>query len=73
MTAFFNLFIPVLIIVSIGLMSLLLVSRLRKKQPGCSGNHDCVTYKGEKVMCPACELNEHREDKGFPETGKTAC
>ncbi|MDF7806774.1 hypothetical protein P4E94_04935 [Pontiellaceae bacterium B12219] len=34
------------------------INLLRKKQPGCSGSHDCVVYKGEKVMCPSCELKE---------------
>ena len=31
---------------------------LRKKQPGCSGSHDCVVFKGERVTCPSCDLRE---------------
>ena len=34
------------------------INFLRGRQPGCSGSHDCVIYKGEKVMCPSCELRE---------------
>ena len=39
---------------------LALINALRKKQPGCSGSHDCVVYKGEKVQCPSCELREFK-------------
>ncbi len=34
------------------------INYFRHKQPGCSGSHDCVVYKGRKVMCPSCELCE---------------
>jgi hypothetical protein len=38
------------------------INSLRKKQPGCSGSHDCVVYKGEKVQCPSCELREFKAE-----------
>jgi hypothetical protein len=46
------------LLVGIPLGILALINSLRKKQPGCSGSHDCVVYKGEKVQCPSCELRE---------------
>lgn len=58
MTTFFSLFSAALLIVAVPLGILALINALRKKQPGCSGSHDCVVYKGEKVMCPSCELKE---------------
>ena len=60
MTTFLGLFIIVLFLVGIPLGILGLINALRKKQPGCSGSHDCVVYKGEKVMCPSCELREFK-------------
>lgn len=60
MTAFITLFMMVLLLVSIPIGILGLVNALRKKQPGCSGDHDCVVYKGEKVQCPSCELKEYK-------------
>ena len=46
--------------VGIPLGILALINLLRKKQPGCSGSHDCVVYKGEKVQCPSCDLREFK-------------
>ncbi|MEI6891284.1 MAG: hypothetical protein V5783_03845 [Pontiella sp.] len=61
MTDFLSLFAIALIFVSIPLGTLASINALRKKQPGCSGNHDCVVYKGEKVMCPSCDLKEFKK------------
>ncbi len=58
MNGFFTLFTVVLVLTAVPLGILALINTLRKKQPGCSGSHDCVVYKGEKVMCPSCELKE---------------
>jgi hypothetical protein len=58
MTAFITMFITVLVLVGIPLGILGLINALRKKQPGCSGSHDCVVYKGERVTCPSCDLRE---------------
>jgi len=58
MTSFVILFAVVFLAVGIPLGILALINALRKKQPGCSGSHDCVVYKGEKVQCPSCELRE---------------
>lgn len=58
MSTFLTLFIAALILIAIPLGVLATINTLRKKQPGCSGTHDCVVYKGEKVMCPSCELKE---------------
>ncbi len=55
---FITLFAAALLLTGIPLGILALINTLRKKQPGCSGNHDCVVYKGEKVQCPSCELRE---------------
>ena len=60
MTAFITLFAIVLLFISIPIGILGLVNALRKRQPGCSGDHDCVVYKGEKVQCPSCELKEYK-------------
>ncbi len=60
MTTFLTLFSIVLILVGIPLGLLATINTLRKKQPGCSGSHDCVVYKGEKVQCPSCELREFK-------------
>ncbi|VGO13714.1 hypothetical protein PDESU_02271 [Pontiella desulfatans] len=60
MTSFLTLFIAALIFVGIPLALLATINAMRKKQPGCSGNHDCVVYKGEKVQCPSCELREFK-------------
>jgi hypothetical protein len=40
-----------------------IINHRRKKRTGCSGNHDCVVYKGEKVTCPACDLREYQSEK----------
>lgn len=60
MTAFITLFTIVMLFVSVPLGILALINALRKRQPGCSGDHDCVVYKGEKVQCPSCELKEYK-------------
>lgn len=60
MISFIKLFIVVLLIVGIPLAILAIINAMRKKQPGCSGSHDCVVYKGEKVQCPSCELREYQ-------------
>ena len=60
MATFLALFAVALILVGIPLGILGLINGLRKKQPGCSGNHDCVVYKGEKVTCPSCDLREFK-------------
>lgn len=58
MNTFLALFTVSLVFVAIPLGILASINTLRKKQPGCSGTHDCVVYKGEKVMCPSCEIKE---------------
>ena len=60
MTTFPMLFLAALLLVGIPLGMLALINALRKRQPGCSGSHDCVVYKGEKVQCPSCELREFK-------------
>jgi len=60
MSTYLTLFIVVSILISIPLGLLASINALRKKQPGCSGSHDCVVYKGEKVQCPSCELREFK-------------
>ncbi|HSR88136.1 MAG TPA: hypothetical protein VLL07_04220 [Pontiella sp.] len=60
MTYFITLFALVFLLVGIPLGILAVINALRKKQPGCSGSHDCVVYKGEKVQCPSCELREFK-------------
>jgi hypothetical protein len=57
---FVTLFTAALVVIGIPLGILALINTLRKKQPGCSGSHDCVVYKGEKVQCPSCELREFK-------------
>lgn len=58
MNTFITLFTLALLFTAVPLGILASINALRKKQPGCSGSHDCVVYKGEKVMCPSCELKE---------------
>jgi hypothetical protein len=60
MTTFLTLFAVAVILIGIPLGILGLINGLRKKQPGCSGSHDCVVYKGEKVTCPSCDLREYK-------------
>lgn len=60
MVSFLKLFGVAIVVVGIPLALLAIINGLRKKQPGCSGSHDCVVYKGEKVQCPSCELREYR-------------
>ncbi len=58
MTTFITLFTVALILVGLPLGILGLINILRKRQPGCSGSHDCVVFKGERVTCPSCDLRE---------------
>jgi len=51
-------FTATLLLIGISLGILALINQLKKKKIGCSGNHDCVVYKGEKVQCPSCDLRE---------------
>ena len=60
MTYFITLFAVAVLLVGLPLGILALINAARKKQPGCSGSHDCVVYKGEKVQCPSCELREFK-------------
>ncbi len=60
MITFLTLFAVAVVLIGIPLGILGLINGLRKKQPGCSGNHDCVVYKGEKVTCPSCDLREYK-------------
>jgi hypothetical protein len=60
MTTFLALFAAALVLMGIPLGILGLINGLRKKHPGCSGSHDCVVYKGEKVTCPSCDLREFK-------------
>lgn len=62
MTTFLTLFATALLFVGVPLGILATINALRKKQPGCSGSHDCVVYKGEKVQCPSCELREFKAE-----------
>ena len=58
MTTFVSLFTAALVLIGIPIGILGIINTLRKKQPGCSGNHECVVYKGERVTCPSCDLRE---------------
>jgi len=49
-----------IILFAVPLSVLGIINKLRDRQPGCSGSHDCVVYKGEKVMCPSCEIREFK-------------
>ena len=60
MTNFITLFLIAVVLVGIPLGILALINALRKKQPGCTGSHDCVVYKGERVTCPSCEVREFK-------------
>lgn len=60
MSSYLTLFILAALFVAVPLGLLAMINTLRKKQPGCSGSHDCVVYKGEKVQCPSCELREFK-------------
>ncbi len=68
MMAFLTLFSAALLLVGIPLGILATINALRKKQPGCSGSHDCVVYKGEKVQCPSCELREFKAEMAANKT-----
>jgi hypothetical protein len=60
MMAFVILFAAVLVLVGVPLGLLALINGLRREKPGCSGNHDCVVYKGERITCPSCDLREYQ-------------
>lgn len=60
MNTFFVLFAVALLLIGIPIGVLGLINALRKNQPGCSGSHDCVVYKGERVTCPSCDLREFK-------------
>ena len=60
MTAFLTVFIFASVLLGIVLGVLGLINGLRRRQPGCSGSHDCVVHKGERITCPSCELREHK-------------
>jgi len=60
MLAFVTLFAVVLVLVGIPLGILALANGVRRGKPGCSGNHDCVVYKGERITCPSCDLREYQ-------------
>lgn len=60
MTAFIVLFTIVLVLTAVPLGVLGVINKLRKQQPGCSGDHDCVVYKGERITCPSCDLREYK-------------
>ena len=70
MMEFIKLFSAVLLLAGIPLGIWLWIDQSRGKQKGCSGNHDCVVYKGERLMCPSCELREQQatEKKVSPTT-----
>ncbi|MBN2162180.1 MAG: hypothetical protein JXR25_06260 [Pontiellaceae bacterium] len=63
MIPFLKLFAVVIVVIALPMGILALINSMRKKQPGCSGSHDCVVYKGEKVQCPSCELREFKAAK----------
>ena len=60
MSSYLTLFLLAALFIAVPLGLLAMINALRKKQPGCSGSHDCVVYKGEKVQCPSCELREFK-------------
>lgn len=60
MNAFMTLFLTALVLIGVPIGILALINALRKKQPGCSGSHDCVVYKGERITCPSCDLREYK-------------
>jgi len=72
MMTFFTLFVVALILVGIPIGILGLINALRKQQPGCSGNHDCVVYKGERVTCPSCDLRELKAEIAAKQLQKEA-
>lgn len=62
MKIFTLLLVTTLIVFAIPVGILGLINLIRDRQPGCSGSHDCVIYKGEKVMCPSCEIREFKAE-----------
>jgi len=60
MAMFIVLFAVVLVLGGVPLGILALLNGLRREKPGCSGNHDCVVYKGERITCPSCDLREYQ-------------
>lgn len=71
MGSFIRLFAIALVVIAIPLAILAIINAMRKKQPGCSGSHDCVVYKGEKVQCPSCELREYQAAQQAAKTADT--
>ena len=72
MTTFITLFAAALILIGIPIGILGLINTLRKRQPGCSGNHECVVYKGERVTCPSCDLRELKAEIAAKQQQKEA-
>lgn len=72
MELFITLFIAVAVLMTLLLSALAIANRLRANRPGCSGNHECVTFNGEKIECPACELRESMKQSNTAECEK-AC
>ncbi len=64
METFIAQFVLALVLAGIPLGLLGLVNKLRKKQPGCSGNNDCVVYQGERISCPSCDQREYMAKRG---------
>ncbi len=60
MAQFIKMFLIVAVLIGVPLGILAMIDTWRKRKPGCTGNHDCVVYKGEKVQCPSCELRERQ-------------
>lgn len=60
MKILFLLTIATIILFAVPMSILGIINKVRDRQPGCSGSHDCVVYKGEKVMCPSCEIREFK-------------
>jgi hypothetical protein len=69
MMHFIILFAIATLFITAGIGLLGTINALRKNQPGCSGNHDCVTYKGEKIQCPSCELKEYQAQLAGQKSG----
>jgi hypothetical protein len=63
MKEFSILFGIVFVFITLFLGSLAFINGRRKTKSGCSGEHDCVVYKGERVTCPACDLKEYNAQK----------
>ena len=60
MQIFILLLLSTIIIFLVPIFILGLINIIRDRQPGCTGSHDCVIYKGERVTCPSCEIREFK-------------